>query len=175
MDWKTGWNYDLSKILLISVLFCSWKELKWALIKICYISQSLTLDFSIMYEYIFMSFFSWSFFTICGTLLMIQMEIVEYISLNRLTFKWNNFCSFSSILILVPKYGHRSICANDIALWDVLVVCSYFHLLRVWRESEHWIQWIERCNQSIQLVHIPDRDSARPADCYDFCPGTSRC
>lgn len=37
-------------------------------------------DFSDILEPVFMSVFSWAIATICGTMLMIQMEIVEYIS-----------------------------------------------------------------------------------------------
>lgn len=85
--------------------------------------QRLAATFSEAYEFNFICFFSWSFFTICGALLMIQMEIVEY-SFSENNFHVRKFIS-NSFRLIFWHLKHQSLNGIDPFLL-VIPICEMF-------------------------------------------------
>lgn len=64
------------------IFFINWWWNWWSILIVCiFFSRRALNTFSLVYQPIFTVVFAWSLITICGSMLMVQMEIVSYYSI----------------------------------------------------------------------------------------------
>ena len=115
------------------------------------------VDFSDIFQIPFVLLFIWSLVTICTAMLLIQMQLVEFLWLMKL----DRFSIAFEIIFILTGFSSKFIAttsrfrgiAHNKFLWIVCVQSCVYNLW-IWSACEQRIRWYWWYDWSIRLVFI---------------------
>lgn len=125
-------------------------------------SFRFAMNFVGIYGLIVLSVFIWTLLTISGTLLLVQMEIVEYLFLwcicstanwFFILLNWFNAIEYLIYFLVAKCRNHNHI--DTLIIFGNLVIQHSFCVLWSWRNYIHTIHTNNGRHQSVWLVFIP--------------------
>lgn len=123
----------------------------WTIYSLCFSFLRLTFDLNNLYALIIIAMFIWGLVTVCSTLLMIQMEIVEY------SVDIKGYCILFSQEFFIFGTGKQSPSIDQTNISRILVVCAALFHLWIRPNIDQPFRWVECCNLRMWLAYIPEK------------------